>query len=277
MVEIRAESSPPVCITGMHRSGTSSMAQLLHWCGVHLGPQDDLFTAGPANPDGYWENGKFVEINNRILDAYRGGWDLLPSFERSWYESELLAPVRAEAESVVRQFEYREPWGWKDPRNSLTMPFWTNLLPEIKVVVCLRNPLEVALSLRKRGNSSMAFGLNLWEIYNRRLLDALSEDRYIVTHYEAYFYRPQEELRRVLDFLGLRASDQLISHARSSSLKGLRHHRVTPEESRDAEASWPRVFELYTRLCQRAEWDPERPAALGRAVVRDAAAGASPG
>lgn len=267
MIKMGTDSSAPVCITGMHRSGTSSIAQLLYWCGVYLGPENELFAAGPANPDGYWENRKFVEINNRILAAYRGGWDLPPSLPTSWHKSELLGPVRAEAESLVRQFDDREVWGWKDPRNCLTMPFWMNIRPEIKVVLCLRNPLEVALSLRKRGNTSLAFGLNLWEIYNRQLLDVLSKDQYIVTHYEAYFYRPQEELRRVLAFLELPASDQLISHARSSSLKGLRHHRVTPEESREAEASWPRLFELHARLCQQAEWDPERPVALGSAVV----------
>ena len=259
MSEFRAGMGQPVCIAGMHRSGTSSIAQLLHWCGLYLGPDDELFAPGPANPDGYWENRRFVSINNRILETYRGGWDLPPDPEAVRHASDTLAPLKAEAEEAVGRFEGHEDWGWKDPRASVTMPFWLDVLPGMKVVLCLRNPLEVALSLRKRGNSSMAFGLNLWTVYNQRLLDALPAGDYIVTHYAAYFYRPQEELRRVLDFLGLPASDQLIAHARSSTLKGLRHHTMTNRDLLEAEAAPPEMYDLYTRLCREAAFDPERP------------------
>lgn len=51
------------------------------------------------------------------------------------------------------------------------------MLPDMKVVVCLRNPLEVAFSLRKRAMSSLAFGLDLWVEYNRRVLDEESRIR----------------------------------------------------------------------------------------------------
>lgn len=263
-----AGNAAPVCVTGMHRSGTSSTAQLLYWCGLYLGPENELFAAGPANPDGYWENGRFVSINNRILEAFGGGWDLPPFLEPGWHGSEKLAGLRAEAEDLLRGFEGHDgPWGWKDPRNSLTTPFWAALLPDAKYVLCLRNPLEVALSLRKRGNSSLAFGLNLWDVYTRRLMETLPPERYIVTHYESYFYRPMEELRRVLDFIGVHASDQLVSHARSSSLKGLRHQQATNKDLLETPATPSGLPELYARLCEEARWDPERPPALGRAVV----------
>ena len=63
-------------------------------------------------------------------------------------------------------------WGWKDPRNSLTLPFWQELLPNLKTLIIVRNPLEVAYSMRERNGTSYAFGLRLWEIYNRRLIEA---------------------------------------------------------------------------------------------------------
>lgn len=256
----RARRDVPICITGMHRSGTSSTAQLLYRCGVYLGDESELFAAGPANPDGYWENGRFVSINNRVFEAYRGGWDLPPDLEEGWQDSEKVAGLKAEAGELVREFEGDGIWGWKDPRSSLTMPFWLDLLPEAKVVISLRNPLEVALSLRKRGNSSLAFGLNLWTIYSQRLLDALRPDQYIVTHYGAYFYRPQDELRRVLDFLGMPASGQLIAHARSTSLKGLRHHSVPTSDLLDTPVGPPETHDLYTRMCREADFDPDNPA-----------------
>jgi len=248
----------PVCITGMHRSGTSTVAQLLHRCGLYLGPQDQLFASGPDNPDGYWEHKNFRAINERILGTFGGGWDLPPSLAAGWYEDERLRPLRSEAERLLREFDGHERWGWKDPRNSLTLPFWMDLFPEVRVVVCLRNPLEVAQSLRKRAMSSYAFSLNLWTIHNQRLLDALPEDRYIVTHYETYFYRPTVELRRVLDFLRLPASDQLVARARTSTLKSLRHHSVTTQQLLEANVS-PQLSDLYLRLCRQAGWDDDRP------------------
>ena len=258
MKGLREKKPAPVCIAGMHRSGTSTVAQLLSKCGLYLGSKDDLVAAGPANPDGYWENKRFLAINRRILEVYRSGWDLPPSLEDGWQNGEAMRPLRLEAEHLLGDFEGREPWGWKDPRSCLTLPFWTSLLPDAKVVVCLRNPLEVAVSLRRRGNSTLAFGLNLWMVYHQMLLDALAPGQYIVTHYEAYFYRPQEELRRVLDFLRLPASEQLVAQARTSTMKSLRHHSFTTRQVLDANPP-PQLPELYLRLCREADWDSGQP------------------
>lgn len=233
------------------------VAQLLHRCGLYLGPEDQISASGDDNPDGYWEHKGFRSINERVLGAFGGGWDLPPSMSAGWHEDDRLIPLRSEAERLLRGFEGHERWGWKDPRTSLTLPFWMDLIPSLRVLVCVRSPLEVALSLRRRAMSSHAFSLNLWQTYYERLLAALPEDRYVVTHYEAYFYRPTVELRRVLDLLRLPASDQLVARARSSTLKDLRHHVVSP--GRAPEAGIPAgLFELYSRLYREAGWAQDR-------------------
>jgi hypothetical protein len=244
----------PVCIAGMHRSGTSTVAQLLYRCGLYLGPEQALFSAREVNPDGFWENRRFVAINERILEAYGAGWDLPPAWKRGWHLDARLQGLREDAQRLTSSLKGQSRWGWKDPRNSLTLPFWQTMLPEIKMIVCLRNPLEVALSLRKRANSSFALGFNLWRIYHERLLDELSEGQYLVTHYDAYFLRPLRELRRMLNFLELPASDQRVAHARSSSLKNMRHYSATIQELRDAGASED-LIELYLSFCQLATRD----------------------
>ena len=38
----------PLCVTGMHRSGTSMVARLLNVCGLDLGPEADLLPPGGA-------------------------------------------------------------------------------------------------------------------------------------------------------------------------------------------------------------------------------------
>lgn len=257
------QTAGPICVTGMHRSGTSTVSQLLHRCGLYLGQEGQIQASGTDNPDGYWEHKGFRSINERILRTFGGGWDLPPSLPSGWTEDRRLNPLRSEAERLLEDFEGGQRWGWKDPRNSLTLPFWTELMPSIKVLICVRNPLEVAMSLRRRAMSSHAFTFNLWRLYNQRLLDALPEDKLVVTHYETYFYRPTVELRRVLDSLGLPASDQLVARARSTTLKDLRHHSVTADDLREAGA--PRqVLDLYERLCRLAGWEDGYPSAFCR-------------
>jgi hypothetical protein len=254
ITKLLPEHDAPVCITGMHRSGTSTITQLLYRCGLYLGPEKMLFSAREDNPEGFWEHRGFVALNERILELYGAGWDLPPSLEPEWHLEGQLHDVREDARRLVDRFAGQGRWGWKDPRSSLTLPFWLDLLSELKVLVCLRNPLEVALSLRRRGNSSLAFSFNLWMIYYERLLSALPEDLYLVTHYDAYYLRPLRELRHVVDFLGLPASDQLIAHARSSSIKDLRHYSFTLTELREAGAP-EYLVELYVSMCRRARWD----------------------
>jgi hypothetical protein len=251
----------PACVTGMHGSGGPMVAQLLYRLGLDLG--DAPLVAGPADPATPWSNEAFVRVNEGILRAQGGDWDVPPA--PGWDEG--LGSLRQEAEWLIGGFRGREPWGWEDPRSSLTLPFWLDLLPEMKVVVCVRNPLEAADALREQGVTSHAFGLNLWKAYNERLLETLPEGRYVVTHHDAYLYRPQAEIRRVLDFLGMTASDQLIAHARSTSLKGLRHHSVATDELRDLKVAPPEMYELYTRMCREADFDPDAPAPVSGSLL----------
>src|SRR4051794_39777592 len=62
-------SQMPICITGMHRSGTSLVAQLLGVCGVDLGPEGEFFPANEFNADGYWENTRFTELGDAVLET----------------------------------------------------------------------------------------------------------------------------------------------------------------------------------------------------------------
>ena len=73
----------------------------------------------------------------------------------------------------------------KDPRLCLTWPVWRGLLPGDKqvVVYVYREPLAVARSLRKRHGFPLAFGLLLWEHYNRLALTALSDSDYVCISY----------------------------------------------------------------------------------------------
>ncbi len=200
----------------MHRSGTSLITRLLHICGLHLGQERDIITPRAKEPRAYWENDRFVRLNEQILREMGASWDKPPK--------KFVSPAPANlklAAQLVSEFDGCPFWGWKDPRNSLTLPFWLDLFPDLRVVVPLRNPLEVADSLRRRSHFPIQDGLALWQIYNQKLLDSVPESNRIVTRFDSYFDAPERELRRVLDFLEVAASEDQI--ARSCAL-------ISPEQ-----------------------------------------------
>ena len=201
------------------------LASLLHGCGLFLGRADELVPPTRDNPEGHWENQKIVEINDALLAELGGGWDCPPAFTAGWKDRPGVAALRADARKVIGRFAGHEPWGWKDPRASLTLGFWRELIPDLRVVICLRNPAEVAMSLRRRGLSSLQFGFALWRQYNKRILRDTTPAARMVTHYEAFFLRPEEELRRVIEFAGLETTGTEVEECVATITAGLRHHR----------------------------------------------------
>ena len=217
------EQKPPVCIAGMHRSGTSLITHLLHVCGLDLGQERDIITPRAKEPRAYWENDRFVRLNEQILREMGVSWDKPPKK----FVPPSLADLKLAAEQLVSEFDGCPFWGWKDPRNSLTLPFWLDLFPDLRVVVPLRNPLEVADSLRRSSHFPIQDGLALWQIYNQALLDSVPESNRLVTRFDSYFDAPERELRRVLDFIELAASEDQIARACALIWPEQRHNLFT--------------------------------------------------
>ncbi len=195
----RSMNKAVVCIAGAHRSGTSMLTRLLHRCGLYLGPESDLMPAAEDNPDGFWEHLRFVRLNDELLNAVGAAWDLPPRDKQAFAGHE-LQPMRIKARLLIEEFTEHPVWGWKDPRNCLTLPFWQSLLPDLRTVIIVRNPLEVAYSMNKRNGTSYALGLRLWEIYNRRLLAETDPQKRVLTSYAAFFEDPRAELRKIANF-----------------------------------------------------------------------------
>ncbi len=243
-----------VCISGMHRSGTSMVTRMLNLMGMHLGKEEDLMIAAEDNPEGFWENNRFVEINDAILFAFGGAFDSVPPFPADWPTAPALQHQREKATNLLQTFKGKERWGWKDPRNSLTLQFWQQFLPDIKVLVCLRHPLEVARSLQKRNGSSIPFGLNLWYQYNHFLLQNIAADRRFVIHFDKVFADPNGEMKRVMEWLGWNISESNLSAAAATVKSGRRHHRQ-PALEIEFGTAFTHIEALYGKMCKEAEYD----------------------
>ncbi len=225
------------------------LTRLLHACGLYLGPKDALMPPQADNPDGFWEHLGFVALNDELLDALGGAWDLPPKVNQNFSDAPRIDSLRMKARLLIEPFSSADCWGWKDPRNSLTLPFWQDLLPEMKTLIMVRNPLEVAYSMRKRNGTSYAFGLRLWEIYNRRLIEGAGNHERLFTHYDLFFQNPEQELRRIADFIGL--SDAKIRGAAELVATRRRHTHFSVDQLVDAGVS-AELIELYRMLIAQA-------------------------
>ena len=242
------------------------VTRLLHRCGLDLGSESDLMPPQADNPEGFWEHLGFVAVNDELLNELGGAWDLPPKPGENIADPR-LEPLRTKARLLIEDFASAHVWGWKDPRNSLTLPFWQDLVPGLKTLIVVRNPLEVAQSMRERNGTSYSFGLRLWEIYNRRILEAAGEEDRLVTQYDAFFTDAESELRRIARFGGL--SESQVASAAALISPRRRHAHFTINELIDARVS-AEVIELYRALLAEALSEKTKTAQGTRSRSHDA-------
>lgn len=214
-----APDGTAICVLGPSRSGTSLSARLLDAAGVYLGPAEELLgedlsqlagegervlaKARRSNPGGHWEHYRLMRLNERILRTLGGSWREPPALAPGWEASAELDDIREEAGAILAEsFAGHGLWGWKDPRNALTLPFWRALLPQMRCVICLRDPFEVAASLRERDGIEIEAGVAHWARYMAAALVNSSGQPRLVVGYESYFQDSAGAARRLARFAG---------------------------------------------------------------------------
>ena len=151
-----------ICILGMHRSGTSCLAGSLEEAGVFLG---DVSRKNPYNLKGNLENLKIMKLHDNLLIANGGSWDSPPKLV-IWSKAHKIR-----RDKILKEHENIPLWGFKDPRTLFTIEGWMEVLSNISFVGIYRNPLSVAQSLQRRDKFSIEKGVNLWLVYNKKLLE----------------------------------------------------------------------------------------------------------
>ena len=168
----------PLIIAGMHRSGTSMAAQALHRAGLHLG--EHLLPASRHNAEGYFEDVEIIALHEKIFAINGTTWHEYGS--RMTSPLTIPAAIHADARQLLsRKALGRTCWGWKDPRTTIFLDFWFDLLPDARFLFVFREPAEVLWSLVRRGDSVLKgmarsrlmqgyLSLRLWTFYNRKLV-----------------------------------------------------------------------------------------------------------
>ncbi len=149
---------PPIIVLGAPRSGTSMLTRMLEALGVFVG----------WRTDSNHESRFFLRINEWLLSQSGGSWSEpspihyllqnpeLRSRTTNYIASRLLESPRAISYlGMAKYLHYRsiyrleKPWGWKDPRNTFTLPIWLDLFPGAKIIYIQRRGDDVAASLRR--------------------------------------------------------------------------------------------------------------------------------
>ncbi|PSB39933.1 chromosome partitioning protein ParA, partial [filamentous cyanobacterium Phorm 46] len=154
----------------MHRSGSSLAASLLQSAGLHIGRKVMLYP-DDGNPKGYFESFDFWHFHRSVLRSQgidEDGWTLQEKIE---VDDRFVE----EAEKIVAQNSLSSVWGWKEPRTTLFLDFWAELLPESNFLLIYRSPWEVIDSLYRRHDalfqSQPELAVKIWLHYNQKILN----------------------------------------------------------------------------------------------------------
>jgi hypothetical protein len=199
------ERRPIAVVVGMHRSGTSLCAHILSAMGIDIA---DEITANASNAKGHWERWEIVEFHDRILRLfnrdYFGPFHDFP-LPVAWWADPRVSQIKREIIAFLAGRMGDGYFGFKDPRTVRLMPLWHQIFNDLKlapkIVLCVRNPAQVARSLRERENLDPAVGEYRWLIYMIDFFRYCSGFEICTTNYENWFRDPYANFEKLKKFL----------------------------------------------------------------------------
>jgi GT2 family glycosyltransferase len=194
--------APGILVLGMHRSGTSAVAGMLERAGAYLGEERELLPAHTHdNPTGYWERSDVVSVNDALLDASGYQWDRIAGLDPHRLSAKQMRSTQHQI--VARLSRAGKPWLIKDPRLCLLLPQWLPLIERVACVVVVRDPREVAASMRDgpRGAFTSHYLIALWEKYLRIALGSLHGRPVIFIAYPAMLDEPEKQCQSLVSSL----------------------------------------------------------------------------
>jgi hypothetical protein len=153
----------PIIIFGMHRSGTSLLTRILDELGLFVGSKKE------SNHESVF----FLGLNGWVFRQCGGRWDQPSSVKdlsKSTFHKSLVVDYLkylTQSPRIVKYLgwanylkywgldSFDQPWGWKDPKNTFSFPFWAEVFSEVRGLHIRRHGIDVAQSLRIRERESM--------------------------------------------------------------------------------------------------------------------------
>lgn len=226
-----------------------------------LRQKGDVLPAHLFNPGGHFESLSLYNANEEILRSIGYRWDLPPQSRLTELElsqirnSGLLDHLRDSFKSSSTQRD----WCDKDPRLSITLPIWDQiLLRKIPVVICLRHPYEVANSLRQREGFPLELGIIMWRYYNQNIARNCQDREVLLLDYGRDLgVSPEQSAQKILRFAqenGYNIETDLTAEAAKAINKDYHRNRTSIDSIRCNEDRYSKrllqASESYEQLYQ---------------------------
>lgn len=196
-------------VLGMHKSGTTLIAEMLHRSGIDM--MDSVDPSRGYDDGNKWERESTKSINHQLLGT-AGAFSLRVSRHRPLRPS---AELQAQMGALVMGLSAKHAnWGFKDPRTCLTYDLWAKYLPAHRLIVIYRLPEEGwshywgRAETFDRASTTFRKFLPCWAEYNGAVLRVLQQTTApaIVLHY-TQLMADEAEFRRLEAFVGQRLVD----------------------------------------------------------------------
>ena len=259
----------PILLSGMHRSGTSMVTDILNKCGLIVGNKLD------SNNESLF----FQRINTWMMSLLGSSWDNPKVFDKINKEiredivCQLKKLITSRANTlyfgwtnIIKKGSFNDishPWGWKDPKNTFTESIWKEVFPDLRTIHIIRHPIDTSASLmnrqakevkldikRKKKSSNIVKALlsishtnynasmilnshqdcfNLIESYYDQIVRTQSEQS-IIIRFEDILSNPEVEIISLLEYCKINVNPDRLSQI-LSSIDTSRRYAYRTEES----------------------------------------------
>jgi hypothetical protein len=265
----RGSARQAILVLGMHRSGTSALGGVLEALGA-TAPKT-LMPPHRENPRGFFESIALAEAHDALLASAGSCWHDWRPFDPQWIGSDIAEQHRRTIKALlIEEFGDAPLIFVKDPRICRFVPFTLSVLAELNispvVILPLRNPLEVAASLRRNRDFALSKSLLLWL---RHVLDAEYHSRHLPRYflsYEKFLTDWRGDMDRAAKKIGVTwPARSEVSEAKIEQFltRELRRERASVDEIRDhpeVSAMVRETYKILSEIVQRGE----SPALLAR-------------
>jgi hypothetical protein len=227
-----------IIVLGMHRSGTSAITRVLNIGGAAL--PASLVGPSVGNETGHWEPRALVDYLDAMLEEIGSPSYDWKKLDFSLFGSNGYGDVKKKISAIVsHEYADARQFVLKDPRLCRLFPIVNEVFQELgispRIVMPIRNPLEVCKSIERRDNRTRSDAAIFWI---RHVLDAEKHTRglprSIFTYDEliADWASVYSRLVRELDLPGMRSIEEIQPQIDQFLSPRLRHHSHSTEDVR---------------------------------------------
>ena len=240
-----------IMITGMHRSGTSLIANLLCELGMNFGDKSLFLSTDKWNEKGYYENKEMLMMNNSLIlgDFIDQKYWTIESHKRNIFMNAAMVVAQARyllfpsKENIVKRAEKKDEQIRelaqkynnciiKDPRFSLTIGEWAKRTAIKKVLYCYRDPFEVAMSLKKRNHAPLWLCYKMWHHHVKEFFDQAKGIKLVMIDYNALFDKEKVkvEIKRLYNFMEKKYDEKEASSICANIIETRLKHNIRQNE-----------------------------------------------